>query len=573
MVAFLVSILGDLYDAQIKKFEGYTPRATWDYKQSSVGWGTRARAPNEVIDQTEAQRRYDEEIAKAHGLVRSFAPNLGAGPAAALTSLTYNAGGDWMKSGLGRAIQAGDMDRAKSLFLQYVNAGGKPLEGLRNRRAAEVGWFDGAQGQTPTPQQPTPQPMALGGPPQASEGQPPMAQGKGGFLDEIVARASNPMFQQGLGLFLASAQGKDMNAGLSEGQQRARSMQETLMKNLALQREAQQREAVQSVMSNPQTMQGVPPALVQMARATGDPSAVVNWMSRTQRDPLATRHQELQNKVLERNLSQPPDEGARVVEVNGQLVRVGRDGKAEVIHGSNAIEQAQQAVAARRAQAVAAGMDPESGPVKTFIATGKMPREDQAPLTATDKKAIIEADDQVIAATNVINLLGEAEKINPQAHTGVLAGARATVGNMLPDALVPDAIASKGSSEATANFENLVLGQALAQLKSTFGAAPTEGERKILVELQGSVNQPITVRRDILRRAKALAEKRLRENQERASQLRAGTFYKPEDAKSGGGTNGASGVLDEARAAISKGAPREAVIQRLRERGVDPTGL
>lgn len=425
------------------------------------------------------------------------------------------------------------------------------------------------------PQQPMPQPMALGGPTQASGGQAPMAgeNRKPSLMDEIAARTANPLFQQGLGLFLASAQGKDMNAGLSEGQQRARSMQETLMKNLALQREAQQREAVQSVMSNPQAMQGVPPALVQMARATGDPSAVVNWMSRTQRDPLATRHQELQNKVLERQLSQPQKDGSVVEKVGDQLVRVTPGGQAEVVYGANPVQAAEQAVAARRAQAVAAGMDPESGPVKTFIATGKMPREDQAPLTATDKKAIIEADDQVIAATNVINLLREAERINPQAHTGALASTRATIGNMLPDVLVPDALASKGSSEATANFENLVLGQALAQLKSTFGAAPTEGERKILIELQGSVNQPVSVRQDILRRAKALAEKRLRENQERASQLRAGTFYKPEGAKAGGGATGASSVLDEARAAISKGAPREAVIQRLRERGIDPAGL
>lgn len=34
-----------------------------------------------------------------------------------------------------------------------------------------------------------------------------------------------------------------------------------------------------------------------------------------------------------------------------------------------------------------------------------------------------------------------------------------------------------------------------------------------------------------------------------------------------------SGAIDEARAAISRGAPRDAVIQRLRENGIDPSGL
>lgn len=33
------------------------------------------------------------------------------------------------------------------------------------------------------------------------------------------------------------------------------------------------------------------------------------------------------------------------------------------------------------------------------------------------------------------------------------------------------------------------------------------------------------------------------------------------------------GMLEQAKAAIARGAPRDAVIQRLRERGIDPTGL
>lgn len=312
-----MSILGDQYDTAIKGFEGFAPRASWDYKQNSVGWGTRARAPNETIDQAEAQRRYDEEIAKAHGIVKSFAPNVDHGTAAALTSLTFNAGDDWTRSGLGNAIKTGDLDRARASFLQYVNAGGQPLDGLRKRRAAEVAWIgSGGQpdqtGQAPMamrprgtrwdealPQEggelwdeasrtgimpaPPVQPPSVAGyqarsaPAVAMQ---PQQQEQPGFLDQIVARAQNPLFQQGLGMFLAASQGKDLNAGLSAGTDRATAMQGVMMKNLAMKREMAQREAMQKLLQNPETMAGVPPALIEIARTTGDASPIIQHLTK-----------------------------------------------------------------------------------------------------------------------------------------------------------------------------------------------------------------------------------------------------------------------------------------------------
>ena len=125
----------------IKKSEGYTPRATWDYKQNSVGYGTRAKYPGEVIDQAEAERRLNDEIASAAAIVDKFAPNLDPGTRAALTSLTFNAGSAWTQAGLGQAIKAGDLDTAKRIFLQYNKAGGEELPGLVARRQREVAWF------------------------------------------------------------------------------------------------------------------------------------------------------------------------------------------------------------------------------------------------------------------------------------------------------------------------------------------------------------------------------------------------------------------------------------------------
>lgn len=125
----------------IKRFEGFTPRAQWDYAQSSNGYGTRARFEGEVIDRAEADRRFKAEIKAAYDVVERFAPSLDEGTKAALTSLTYNAGPSWTSSGLGNAVSTGDMATAKAIFQQYTKAGGQSLAGLEQRRTAEAAWF------------------------------------------------------------------------------------------------------------------------------------------------------------------------------------------------------------------------------------------------------------------------------------------------------------------------------------------------------------------------------------------------------------------------------------------------
>ena len=136
-------MLDATYFDAIKQFEGYAAEARWDYAQNTNGYGTRARFAGEVIDKAEADRRFTDEIAKAADFVEKFAPTLDAGSKAALTSLTYNAGTAWAQSGLGQAVESGDLDKARSIFLQYNKAGGSVLDGLVQRRLQEVAWFGG----------------------------------------------------------------------------------------------------------------------------------------------------------------------------------------------------------------------------------------------------------------------------------------------------------------------------------------------------------------------------------------------------------------------------------------------
>lgn len=286
-----MSILGEAWDSKIKGFEGWAPRAQWDYKQHTNGWGTRALRPGEMIDQAEAQRRYDAEIAKAHGIVRGFAPGLDDGTTAALTSLTFNAGADWTKSGLGRAIKDGNLDEAKKRFVQYVNAGGQPNQGLANRRNAEVGWIgSGAPDMAkrerdyqwndvlPMEEQAQPAPPQVAG--FAQRAQQPEQQAQPSTMDRIMAGFSNPMFQQGLGLLLASYQGKDMNQGMSAGSERASALQQAMLKNYQLQQQMEQQKKIKELLADGSKMAGIPPALVDIARTTGDPSAIQQFVTK-----------------------------------------------------------------------------------------------------------------------------------------------------------------------------------------------------------------------------------------------------------------------------------------------------
>lgn len=172
------------------------------------------------------------------------------------------------------------------------------------------------------------------------------------------------------------------------------------------------------------------------------------------------------------------------------------------------------------------GLQPDDPAYRSYVLTGKMPREDQAPLTATDKKAILEADEMVQTADTALPLLDRALEINNQAYSGPLAGTRGYISGTF----------GSDAGQATLEYDNLVQQQALNTLKATFGAAPTEGERKILLDIAGSSNQPPEVRRGILERAKQAVARRQQFYRERASEMRGGSFYKP-----GGGVTGQGG--------------------------------
>jgi GH24 family phage-related lysozyme (muramidase) len=145
----------------VKKLEGWNPKAYWDKKQWSIGYGTRAAGPNETIDENEGRRRLAAELDQSRGFVSKKYPNLAPHQAAALTSFTYNLGPGWMNSPtrLRAAIDAGDYETASKVMREYNKAGGEVLPGLVKRRDQEAAMFLGGATPPGAPQSSASSPM------------------------------------------------------------------------------------------------------------------------------------------------------------------------------------------------------------------------------------------------------------------------------------------------------------------------------------------------------------------------------------------------------------------------------
>jgi hypothetical protein len=92
---------------------------------------------------------------------------------------------------------------------------------------------------------------------------------------------------------------------------------------------------------------------------------------------------------------------------------------------------------------------------------------------------------------------------------------------------------------------------------------PTEGERKILLDVQGSSSKPPAVRKEIFARAEKAINARLKFGQEKVKRLREGTYFSGEGLPSiqmddGGGAPGVPQGIDPALWAAMTPQEREA---------------
>jgi len=155
------------------------------------------------------------------------------------------------------------------------------------------------------------------------------------------------------------------------------------------------------------------------------------------------------------------------------------------------------------------------------------------PMSVTMQKELLESDDTVQSAGNVIRTLESALKINDKAYSGYFAKGRAQLASNVIPGQTPGA-------DATIDIDNMMTGQALESLKLIFGGMPTEGERRILLDMQASADKTPTQRKAIIARAIAAAKRRAVYAGGKAKSIRDGTYLTqgaqpmPEDAEAGG---------------------------------------
>jgi lysozyme len=129
----------------IKKTEGFRARPYGDYKQLSIGYGTKANSPDEVIDEKEAEKRMIEKLTGFQKTVlnynNKYGYNWNQSQIDALTSFTYNTGEGNLKKLLGDGKRSNEEIAVK--MKEYNIAGGEVNQGLVKRRENEVSLFAG----------------------------------------------------------------------------------------------------------------------------------------------------------------------------------------------------------------------------------------------------------------------------------------------------------------------------------------------------------------------------------------------------------------------------------------------
>ena len=146
--------------------------------------------------------------------------------------------------------------------------------------------------------------------------------------------------------------------------------------------------------------------------------------------------------------------------------------------------------------------------------SGKTPNS--GPMSATLQKELLESDDTVTSSKSVIGLLNQALTLNDTAYSGYGAKGRAVVRSNLPG--------ESPEANATIDLDNIMTSQALESLKAIFGGMPTEGERKILLDMQASADKTPTQRKSIIDRAVKAAENRASFATQKAKSIRGGTY-------------------------------------------------
>jgi len=152
-------------------------------------------------------------------------------------------------------------------------------------------------------------------------------------------------------------------------------------------------------------------------------------------------------------------------------------------------------------------------------------KSESAKLTPAEVQLKTETENALSSLDSALQDLNRAYQLNPNTfgNTAIERAQR----KLLQETGVKDPKLSN-----TSEVENLLGSQVMSKLKTTFGGAPTEGERAILMELEGAGSKTPEDRAKIIQRAyKAAKERRARE-EKRLNEIKSG-LYRSTDSTPG----------------------------------------
>lgn len=138
-------------------------------------------------------------------------------------------------------------------------------------------------------------------------------------------------------------------------------------------------------------------------------------------------------------------------------------------------------------------------------------------MSQTEARLLSETEDTLFSKQESKALLAQALALNPDTYDSSISD---TLARFAAEGFAPDSLKVVN----TRDLENILKTQLLTSLKATFGAAPTEGERAVLADLQGIDAKSRTERERIMKRAALLVDKRIEKDLNRLKSIREGQY-------------------------------------------------
>ena len=180
-------------------------------------------------------------------------------------------------------------------------------------------------------------------------------------------------------------------------------------------------------------------------------------------------------------------------------------------------ENPQYQIQQRRQAAAQMGLNPQDPATHQYVLTGTYPKVEK------NYPAIAKADDAVLDNQKSLDTSRNALAFNRKSIEGPFVGTRAMIGGWMGD----------DASIATQEYETAakMLSQEIAKGNSM--GRVNAGEQAMMAKLVGSVNQPKAVREQVIQEAQKHILERKALNEQRADELRNGTYYSPGHQKGG----------------------------------------